>query len=382
MKKILFILPNLSTGGTLSSISGLLNYIDTKSQFDILPLTGTSSSIKLINKNLIEPNNFINYYYSREINNSNIKLLKFIIVKSIKKLSNKIGINCEKIMFKLYAKKFNNKYDIVVAFEEGPATILGSYIKSSLKFAWVHCDYSRHHNSGKEYDFYKKYQKIVCVSQYTSNVFKSIYPALSEKVTSINNIMDYSQIKEKSKEKINDKLFKKSTFTIISVGRFTNVKRFADIPQIAKQIKDKGLTIKWYILGPITKEDYFLEFQKNIKKYNVEDIVVHIGNKKNPYPYFRESNLLVCLSSSEACPMIFNEAKVIGLPIITTNFPSSFEFITPAQDGEIINFENLSQVISHFIEDNNYYHRIKNNILNNIYTNDLIYRKLDKLFEL
>ena len=111
-------------------------------------------------------------------------------------------------------------------------------------------------------------------------------------------------------------------------------------------------------------------------------MVFYLGNKSNPYPYFRESDLLVCMSSSEACPMIFNEAKVIGLPIVTTDFPSSFEFITSSFDGLIIDFENLSQAIIRFIKDNLFYSEIKKNIKSKVYTNNYIYHQLDKLFGL
>lgn len=262
MEKILFILPNLSTGGTLSSLSGLLNYINNKRRFDILSLTGSLSSIALVDNNLIESDSFVNYYYSRCANGLNIRIVLYFMVKFLKKICGKFRVDCEKIMFKYFAKQFDNKYDIVVAFEEGSATELGSCIKSPLKFAWVHCDYSRYHNSGSECGLYEKFNKIICVSEYTSDVFKSIYPTVSKRVVPIKNILDYSQIIKKSKEIITDELFEESTFVIISVGRFTPVKRFADIPQIAKRIKDKGLIFKWYILGPIVKRIIFWSFRE------------------------------------------------------------------------------------------------------------------------
>ena len=381
MKRILFILPNLSTGGTLSSMIGLLKYIDLKCHIDIFSLTGSSNLLLSINSNLIKSNWFMDCYYSRGNNYSGLKILQYFFVKLVKKCTIS-RVCCEKLVFKHIAKRFSNKYDTVVAFEEGPATIFGSYIKSPLRCAWVHCDYSRYYNNGRERDIYEVYNKIVCVSRYTAETFKATYPTLAKNVISISNILDYLQINRKAEEIINDELFDKSSFTIISVGRFTKVKRFADIPKVAKQIKDQGYIFKWYILGPINKWDYFFEFQENVNRYDVKDMVFYLGNKSNPYPYFRESDLLVCMSSSEACPMIFNEAKVIGLPIVTTDFPSSFEFITSSFDGLIIDFENLSQAIIRFIKDNLFYSEIKKNIKSKVYTNNYIYHQLDKLFGL
>ena len=53
-----------------------------------------------------------------------------------------------------------------------------------------------------------------------------------------------------------------------------------------------------------------------ISDHSVENEVICLGNKTNPYPYFKVADLLVSTSSSEACPMIFNEAKILNLPVM------------------------------------------------------------------
>ena len=59
----------------------------------------------------------------------------------------------------------------------------------------------------------------------------------------------------------------------------------------------------------------------------MEDNITILGYKDNPYPYIKQSDLLVCLSSSEACPMIFNEAKVLSVPVVSSDFGGVEEFV-------------------------------------------------------
>jgi len=93
-----------------------------------------------------------------------------------------------------------------------------------------------------------------------------------------------------SLEKINDSKYTNHAFTIISVGRIDPVKRFCLIPQIAKQLLAKGCHFKWYILGSNDCSGEFKLLRNNIEKCGINDTVIWLGNKNNPYPYFAQSN--------------------------------------------------------------------------------------------
>ena len=86
-----------------------------------------------------------------------------------------------------------------------------------------------------------------------------------------------------------------------------------------------------------------------MEKYSVQDCVKWLGGKSNPYPYFKKADIYVCLSESEACPMVFKEAKLFGLPIVTTDFPSAYEFVNE-EDGIISSLENMPDAINSMID--------------------------------
>ena len=72
--------------------------------------------------------------------------------------------------------------------------------------------------------------------------------------------------------------------------------------------------------------------------------MIWLGEKVNPYPYFKDTDQYVCLSELEACPMVFLEAKLFNIPIVTTDFPSAREFVKDGE-GTISPLEDLPQAI-------------------------------------
>lgn len=377
MKKILFILPSLNTGGTTSSFLSIYNTIKDCYIIDVYPIINNGITIQGVN--ILNNNFFLEALFSKYSDVKGPRKIFTAFVKFLKFISKKIDFRIENYLYKKIAKK-NMRYDVVIGFEEGIATTLASYFECNYKIAWIHCDYCRHYNCGKELNIYQRFNRIVCVSKYTSEVFISIYPELKGKVIYIYNILDYDAIKYKSKANIDDVKFSNDKFTIISVGRLSYVKRFEKIPFIARKIKERGIDFNWYILGPIFNKECYNDLVSEINKNNVEDVVFYIGNKTNPYPYFKRANILVTLSSSEACPMIFNEAKVLGIPVVTADFPSSYEFIQDGFDGRIISIEDMVNELSKMIEDKEYFYHFVNNISTSQYCNNDIIREIQLLF--
>jgi len=53
----------------------------------------------------------------------------------------------------------------------------------------------------------------------------------------------------------------------------------------------------------------------------------------------KQYDFLVQLSDTEGMPMVILEALSVGLPVITTNYPSAKELITHGKNGYIVDFE-------------------------------------------
>lgn len=291
------------------------------------------------------------YYTSFSMLKGKNKLYS-ILLKMVKRVALLMHLPFEDYIFNHVAKRYQEDYDVVVGFSEGRAMKFSSFFKVPIKYTWIHCEYDRAvANDVNELSYYNKFNKIVCVSKYTRDRFIDRYPSLSNATIYIYNLLDINRILDLAKAPIDDVRLNNAQFKILSVGRMDPVKRFSRIPQIAKVLVDIGLSFVWYIIGGPENEEYS-KIKFEVDKYSLNDRVVLLGSKSNPYPYFKQSTLYVSTSLSEACPMVFNEAKLLGLHIISTDFGSSYEFID-GSNGCIKPIEYIAEAIKTYYDSYN-----------------------------
>lgn len=384
-KKILFILPSLGTGGIVSSFNSLYNEIN--GMYDIRVLLASSNNNCGFNfsSRIIEDIFWSSYNYPfRHL--SLFQKAVSLLLQPYKRLCIKrqvFPIFLAQLVSNRLERRF--KFDFVVGFSEGLPTYLTSTYKSAYKLCWIHCDYKRYFEqrcrNSDELSFYSKMDRIILVSDYTRHRFLSIYPSLSPRTLCIYNLLDINHIIDASKYPIDDIRFNSDAFTLISVGRLDPVKRFTLIPQIAKVLKNQGVSFRWFIIGPDTEFNEAAVLTKGIVENGVEKEVVWLGSKKNPYSYMANSDLYVCLSSSEACPMVFNEAKILGLPILSTDFGSAKEFLKDGYNGYITDIDCVGNRILSLINNNERLINVRNNMKKDTYSNDVIIKSINSMFE-
>ena len=77
-----------------------------------------------------------------------------------------------------------------------------------------------------------------------------------------------------------------------------------------------------FIITPSGKVTVTLNGQKKQMGYEekkkLEDNIILLGAKKNPYPYFKISDCVILTSDYEGYPVVFLESFILNKPIITT----------------------------------------------------------------
>lgn len=386
MKRLLFIIPAFNHGGTNRCLLHILSCIDNNEfTIDIFvispigPYKEIFSRYNILQRDLLLSSIFESYeHIKQEVFWE--KIMKIFSKSLYRVFSSFLGKQVLQCAFRNAAKRIDKmNYDTVVAMQEGTATHFVAHTSAANKVAWVHCDYSKYFEivNADEEKIYTKFNHIICVSEYTKWVFIKHYPSLKNKCHGIHNMIDYKSIIEMSNDNsaIDDR-FKTDNFCIVSIGRLSGVKQFHIIPQIAELLIADGCKFRWYIIGDGEEKEHI---QSMICKHHVSDIVVLLGEMDNPYPYIKSSDLIVCTSSSEACPNVINEAKILHVPIITTDFGSAPEFIKNGYNGVITNRENIKNSIEEMILNREKYARIKNYISLFAYSNDQIIDCISKL---
>lgn len=277
-------------------------------------------------------------------------------------------------------KKYN--FDVVVAYHEGMTVEFASCFHNAKKITWLHCDPKILGRSmiATYRRYYEKMDVVVGVSSVVKKSFLELMPHFLGKVEVINNFLDTKFIKNKSNESIVDESqMKEDNFTIISIGRSTKVKQFEKIPVIMRQVVEQGVkNVCWYIIA--SGNECNKEISNAIIDNGMEHHVRMLGEKDNPYPYIKQSDLLISTSFSEAYPTVVNEAQTLGVPVIANNYPSAKEIISDGC-GLVCPLEEMPSLICKLVKDEDgIYSSAKLNVAKFDYDNQKIIVQLNELF--
>lgn len=372
MKKIAFITGSLSRGGTQLSLVQLINSIDNNYDISIILEKKETSLLSSINKkvkviyltelgNGITPRTFINNTLSqRDI----INALKGMSVY-IRFLLNKNTLMLHNYFLAKYAT-FDEEFDIAIAYAGGirnTTLFTLEKVNAKKKVMWVHEDFTTLSDEEKEVGkiVFKRFDKIFCVSEGAKRKFLELYPDLLEKVEVFYSIFDSEEWIEKAKVKTDLDFIKSNEIKFLTVGRLANEKGQDLIPEVVSLLKDKGYLFKWYIIGDGYKKKWLI---KEIKKRKLENYLVLLGEKENPYPYYKECDIYVQTSRKEGYCISMAEAITFGKPIVATNFLTAKEFINHEYDGLIsdINSQSIFENIKKLLDNKDLLDKITKNI--------------------
>lgn len=389
MKKLLFVLPEFKFGGTVYSTLNMVSLLD-KTKYDIyvLPMTHQGPmkkeyekmGVKLLSENLLLSSIYGNVKEEKRL----YARLVYYGVKVLRRMFLKFGKDFEMTVVKLASHKYSKlNFDVVASCQEGSPTKMASVIHANKRVAWFRCEATKYfpnllttsHN-----EYYKSFDQIVCVSQCTCDDFKVCFPQFADKTIAIHNAQNIDEIYSKACEPIDDSRFTTERFTMISLGRMNPSKRMAEIPIVAKQLKDAGCSFNWYILGDGNVGGEQDRCVKNIEKLEVTDCVHYLGGKVNPYPYIQKSDLLVSLSLVEACPRVVNEALILKKPCVCTDFASAREFVFDEKNGYVDKIENSPSILHKIMTNTAEYQKLKNNCDEFKFDNQPILYSLNKVF--
>lgn len=229
-----------------------------------------------------------------------------------------------RFVYKFIFKRQNkfNGYDVAISFSNNVgihSTYFGcnqfviSNIEAKEKVAWLHVDYESFNLNNKiNNDEYNQFDKIICVSDFVKKQFVKYNPKLAKKCHVIENFIDYDKIRFLAQEK--EDIFDKKIFNIISVGRLDDNKNQMLQLETALKLKNDRVKFKWYFVGDGNNLKKYKEF---VFKNGIENYVIFLGAKTNPYKYISNSNLLVSSSKSESYGLTLVEALILNVPVVS-----------------------------------------------------------------
>lgn len=229
------------------------------------------------------------------------------------------------------------KYDLAVSFLT-PHYFVAKKTRAKKKIAWIHTDYSRVQvNTASEMMMWDAYDHIVSISDAVTDGFVKAFPGLKEKIVVIENILPRRLIRRQAEETCPDMVRSGSERILLSIGRFCHAKNFDQVPFICKRIVESGLDVKWYLIGFGGDEALI---RRSIVEAGMEERVIILGKKSNPYPYIRACDLYVQPSRYEGNCVCVHEAQMLGKPVVITRYATSASQLEEGVDGVIVPMDN------------------------------------------
>lgn len=198
--------------------------------------------------------------------------------------------------------------DIIIDYDMGLLRNLHKLpLKSKTLIGWSHAGEGTLPKNKQKRKNIEKYNYIVTIN----DVMKKGYEKnLNDpKILKINNFMNFDKILEKSNEEV-----KEYGEYIISVGSLTeNKNHILLIEAFGELKKEKNIKDKLIIIGDGKEKG---KLKKRIDELALNEDILLLGQKQNPYKYMKKSKLYVSTSKNEGLSLTSIEAMVLQKMVI------------------------------------------------------------------
>ena len=127
--------------------------------------------------------------------------------------------------------------------------------------------------------------------------------------------------------------FRRNYVNLLSIGRFCTAKNFDSVPEICSLLQKEIPNICWYIIGYGSDENLIKD---KIKEYHMEEHIILLGKKDNPYPFIKHCDFYVQPSRYEGKALTVVEAQILSKPVIIAAYPTAPSQLRDGIDGIIV----------------------------------------------
>lgn len=271
------------------------------------------------------------------------------------------------------------EYDTAISFM-WPHEYAAKKVNAKKKIAWIHTDYTvANMDFEKDEKTWSVFDKIAGVSDDVCSAFAKVYPSLTNRLITIENVLSPDFVRAQAKLDVPAEI-ERDIPSILSVGRFCKAKAFDLVPKYCRIMLDKGCKFKWYIIGYGGDEELI---KREVKKYGVEDTVIILGKKTNPYPYMAACDIYAQPSRYEGKAVTVREAQILSKPIVITDFETAPTQVENGVDGIICRMQPdiIADTLIELINSKEKQEELSRNCLARDYSNthstDIIYKFIE-----
>lgn len=212
------------------------------------------------------------------------------------------------------------------------------YVRAKKRFHWIRNDLSVCDTDEKAAKNIRQYHDCIdhyiCVSQTALNSLQKLFPETRSKSLVIPNVIEAEQMLASAESQVDPLSQHRNSLKVITVCRLSDkAKGLLRMVNVHKRLMNEGIDFMWFVVGDGPDRELM---QTAIDKAGLSSKMILLGSKGNPFPYFKAADVSATLSYYEGLCGAVNEAKVIGKPVLATQFSGINEQIINEESGLIV----------------------------------------------
>lgn len=206
------------------------------------------------------------------------------------------------------------------SFYGGTAEYVLDRVNAKKKLCFIHCDYTASGTrSGYSDGIYRRFDTIACVSDSVRARFAEALPELANRCVTVPNAIDAEKIKSLAagaEKRENGRV------ELLTVARLSGEKGIDRVLRALATLERNNF--HYTVVGDGEERNALVSLAESL---SLSDRVTFTGEETNPYRRMASADLLVVPSRHEAAPVVFREALLLGLPVLSTATLSAREML-------------------------------------------------------
>ena len=237
-----------------------------------------------------------------------------------------------------YLPQLPGDYDMAISFID-PHWIMNRRVSAPIRLGWFHTDSALiTPDNPLEDAMWGECTHVVNVSASCKAAFDADHPVVADRSLVIENILAKQYVASRAAAPLPEgDMPRDGHINLLSVGRFCEAKNFDNVPDMTRRLLDAGLPVRWYIIGYGGDEPLI---RQRITETGMQDSVILLGKRDNPYPYIRACDLYVQPSRYEGKSVTVREAQMLERPVVIARYATSASQLEDGVDGVIVPQDN------------------------------------------
>lgn len=330
---VLFVIDNMKIGGIQKNMLNSLIELNDKLDITLCIFNAAGEYMDLIPKNvkIIRPDAA---YQTLGMSNADaMKHISTFIRRTFYYIIMRLFGNGA--MYKLMLKRQRSlgKYDYAISgmqsavagvYFSGCNELILEKVEAKEKIAYIHCDYVQ---SGIDNEYnrsvYRRLDKILVPNKSNYDQFVSIFPDIADRVHIVNNFCNYEEVTQKSN--IDTVEYDKTKKNIVTVARISPEKGVDRAIKAFERLSKENYQFTYHIIGG---GGNYEELCAYVKENGLSDKIFLHGYDNNPYKYLKNADLFLLPSRNEAAGLVIDEARSLGVSVLSTETVAAKETIS------------------------------------------------------